>query len=575
MAGGVLTLGSCTDELKDEPVVVPGDAAEDDGMVDVTVSMSLDEVVSRASSNVDGAITDLRDIDLLVYAVRDANDRVLHQYGKGVDDMFKKKDENGKLVLDENGKPIIDTDTYPALKRYHEDDDNNQTLMYVGGDFAGDNMVKFTLRVMRGTVFKLSVWAQSSKCEAYDFNYLSAVKVFYEDPDKIDTDPEKYFINNDVTRDAFCATSKFSIGQVDSDIRMTLTRPFARINVGILQDGLNSGNQQGYSKYKYSQIELAGVANYFNVIENRAWSEKDYQDYQAGKLGQNYNDRIFYDGKGNDEVKDAYRTPKFTTDKVTFRFSEFGPNGFIKIRDYSNWGGSGSYISERTYKSLSMCYVLVPEVKYNEDGSFGDYNENGGATNNAGQEAVKDRDGYTVYLAYNKDTETWSIVKAFDTSGNEVTEEYRRQSITNDPNKKFFIETTDDGKIIRQEFFDEFTRVLEDGTEETLTVTVLIHYNPAKHKWVLISAEDDLGREVPDYKFEDDSNPGDVVYPGTPTEPQVTLTLLSMKLSNEGYTNTLEYDEQHPMSVKRNWRTNLLFDSWRTIDPNYRPTSGY
>lgn len=362
--GSMLTMGltfsSCNDDLRDEPVADQETPAEDDGMVDVTFSLSLDDLkgMSRAvgDEETDGTITDLRDIDLLIYALRDENDKVLYQYGKGVDPRFK--DSEGK----------IDRVKFPAFKHYEEDIDNNQTLMFVGNDEENDKddniqisenswKVSFTLRVMRGTIFKLSVWAQSSKCEAYDFNYLTAVKVFYEDVKTGDL-----FNNNDVTRDAFCATSKFSIGQVDSDIQMTLTRPFACINVGVLNTAVN---QEASNAYPYSQIKLDGVATYFNVIENKAWSQSDYEAYRAGKIGANYNPRIFNDGDPEDALNDYDREPNFTSD-VTFKYSDNTENGLLIVRDHSNWTDT-TKPEKIVYKSLSMCYVLVPETNLKTD----------------------------------------------------------------------------------------------------------------------------------------------------------------------------------------------------------------
>ena len=351
LCAAMLLPGACQDApVESQDIVKPGDK-EDDGMVDVTITLSLKDSESPNSRADDESPSSLftekiKNIDLLVYALRDANDNVLYQYGKGVVD--------ASLL------------SAPALTdgRYNIQADNNQTLMkvtwvkdVVGSDEEVYRMDQtISLRVMRGTVFKLSLWAQSSNSTAYDFNYLSAVKVNYDDA-----------MNNDETRDAFCATSIFSIGQVASDISVTLTRPFAQINVGINTSAITADDSP-YNNYKYSQITLEGVSKYFNVIENKAWSDEDIANWQAGTFGQNYNEHIF-DAEGG---KTGTITP---TTQATFGYNnlpvdEKGQPQTFQIHNYAHWTGSEPEVS--TYKSLSMCYVLVPEPSYimDEDGGF-------------------------------------------------------------------------------------------------------------------------------------------------------------------------------------------------------------
>lgn len=371
LSGSMLMLASCSDDIEINAGKEPG-VPEDDGMVDISLNFILDDFNNRAtrgdgdegeSSSGETVGNYLKDIDLFVYALRDEHDKVLYQYGKGVADEFKKdeKNEKGEDVR------VIDKVSYPALANYVEDEDNNQTLMKVkwtplkdenkqpiNGHYTLEEPI--TLRVMRNTVYKLSCWAQNSQTTAYDFNYLTAVKVNYNNAE-----------NNDTKRDAYCVTSTFSIGQVDSDVKVTLTRPFAQINVGVKIPGEEENTVDRYNEFSQSKIQLEGVATYFNVVENRVWNDKDYKDWEKGTFGKNYNPEIF---------NETDRKPEFQT-VVTFNYKEFDRTP-LEIHDYSDW--TGTEPSTKFYNPLSMCYVLVPESTkdLNDDDSIKD----NGSTNN-------------------------------------------------------------------------------------------------------------------------------------------------------------------------------------------------
>ena len=356
---GFLPLMSCSDDVLDD--IKGGDnvTTEDDGMVDVAIRLNIenfDNLSTRASYEEEEY--DIRAIDLLIYYLLDNHGNVLYQYGKGVSqEDFKIQDG-----VDDDGNPIykIDTETYPALDGYIETLDNNQTLMKVewvsqsadgkGGPYRISKDIK--LRVMRGTKFKLCCWAQSSQSQAYDFNHLTAVKVNYEGA-----------ANNDKERDAFCAASEFSIGQVDTQIAVTLSRPLAQINVGVDVDadfeGDNADNDI-YTTYNQSFIELEGVATYFNVVENKAWSEADYEAFIADEnLQKRYGD-IFDDTKDFSEKENR---PAIFTTTAKFEYANIDPE-VLKVYDYSGLSDTSKDPKEKYYNSLSMCYVLVPEASY-------------------------------------------------------------------------------------------------------------------------------------------------------------------------------------------------------------------
>lgn len=83
-----------------------------------------------------------------------------------------------------------------------------------------------TLSLISGKEYQVAFWAQNSKCTAYNLEDLSAVTVDY-----------KSALNNDETRDAFCKAISFTVGSNNPAEAVTLTRPFAQINVGAQEFG--------------------------------------------------------------------------------------------------------------------------------------------------------------------------------------------------------------------------------------------------------------------------------------------------------------------------------------------------
>lgn len=347
---GLLTLASCNDDLVESPDHEEPSVSEDD-MVDLTLSIGLFDLESAGTRGSEGeegvTLTDekLKNLDLLVYALRDADGNLLYQYGRGLvnpEGYFNPDKENGDA----------------AFKNYSFDTDNNQTLMKATWEKVNVNSQeetyrmkeKITLRVMRGTLYKLSVWVQSKDCGAYDFNNFTVIKANYEGAK-----------NNDENLDAFCATSTFSIGQMNSEITMTLTRPFAQINVGVL---VNESNSSEYEKYQRSQIELENVAKYFNLVDNKVWTQAEIHNYISSL--EKPEDSLF---KGEEDSQGNVKALTNATFLYNDLPTENGKPMTFEVRDFQGWGGGT--ITPTSFYSLSTCYVLVPESVYNMD-------ENGG-----------------------------------------------------------------------------------------------------------------------------------------------------------------------------------------------------
>lgn len=114
-----------------------------------------------------------------------------------------------------------------------------------------------------GQAYTVVFWAQNSQCEAYNTNDLTAITVDYTGAK-----------DNDETRDAFYAYQPFTVlgGETAQELDVTLKRPFAQVNVGMLEKQLN-----GVSYTKSSMTLSGGVNNVFNALTGDA-SGNDDQD---------------------------------------------------------------------------------------------------------------------------------------------------------------------------------------------------------------------------------------------------------------------------------------------------------
>lgn len=214
----------------------------------------------------------------------------------------------------------------------------------------GQNIIKFesgkaevVLTIDTKKTYQIACWAQSSKCNAYDFSDLTKLKVSYVNAS-----------NNDEYRDAFSGTLKFTADTQDPTV--TLYRPFAQINVGTTgADYVRIADSILGFYITQTSIKLSGLAQYLNVLNNEintnnlteatfeykkipAYCYLEIPDNNYDLVGNPRNDvgeeflKVDLDGDG--EFKD-YKTSYPTIDE------------------------DKTYLTE-TFKYLSMCYVLVP-----------------------------------------------------------------------------------------------------------------------------------------------------------------------------------------------------------------------
>lgn len=310
LTGLALLMVGCADDLTG---FENGNQQTDTGgeMVDLTVSVSLDDLFpggTRAED--DDQYGNADKIDMLVYAVRQVNDgkigAILTQYGKGVDASFLNYNETGEIA--------------PALKAMNYDvnaEDHTQTILNIEEDKNDeDGKIHINLRVMRGTTFNLSLWAQSAECTAYNFKNLTALTVDYT---KVDTNEE-----SDIY-DAFSASANFSVGQVNTPIEVKLTRALSQINIGVNDAATDSDDAN-----KFSKIEVAfkDIPTTLDVVNNTVKNE-----------GQK--DHTFsWDLSLNEKSK------TFTVD---------------------NSSEAGQEPTTTKYKYLGMCYVLAPSIRVEDN----------------------------------------------------------------------------------------------------------------------------------------------------------------------------------------------------------------
>lgn len=144
--------------------------------------------------------------------------------------------------------------------------------LYQDGQAVGDQQtmdvasypteVSFT-NLEVGQTYTVVFWAQNSQCEAYNTADLTAITVDYTGAK-----------DNDETRDAFYASKPFTVlgGETSESYDVTLKRPFAQVNVGMLEKQLNGVN------YSNSSMTLSGgVNNVFSALTGQA-SGSDDQD---------------------------------------------------------------------------------------------------------------------------------------------------------------------------------------------------------------------------------------------------------------------------------------------------------
>ena len=144
-------------------------------------------------------------------------------------------------------------------------DGNNATLLKLPGtddnsqftkeDFnpAGDNV---TLTLAKGQTYTAVFWAQNPDCAAYATADLKNVAVNYAG------------LNNDESRDAFFKAETFTVSG-DATINVTLKRPFAQINVGVMADDWEAAVAAG-TEITESKVIVKNASTHINLLTGEA-----------------------------------------------------------------------------------------------------------------------------------------------------------------------------------------------------------------------------------------------------------------------------------------------------------------
>lgn len=203
-------------------------------------------------------------------------------------------------------------------------DVNGNLLTEVGetadGQIVRENIEQFPVEIeiglVRGQVYQIVLWAQSSECSSYNTADLQHVEISYSNA-----------LNNDETRDAFCAVEKFTVVQ-NGARRIVLNRPFAQINLGMTVEDFSTTLYNGINLTK-SAFSISGLATEYNVLTGIA-------------------------------------STQHLTENTVFAANEM-------LSDYLYLGND---TQRKAYKYLSMCYVLVPDPIRQTDvtGMFEDLN---------------------------------------------------------------------------------------------------------------------------------------------------------------------------------------------------------
>lgn len=195
---------------------------------------------------------------------------------------------------------------------------------------------EISLRLIKGQTYQIAFWAQNSNCDAYNVDDLRAVTVNYTG------------VNNDETRDAFFKTEVFTVTS-DMKVSSTLYRPFAQINVGVVDEDWEKAASMQLTK---SEVLLSNAANEINLLTGKV----------SGEATVNYTADLMPVAWEND------------SQKLTVKNIE----------------------GEKEYNYLSMCYILAPDLT----------TDNGAAkttletlefnfSNNNGSKTINLRDGLT------------------------------------------------------------------------------------------------------------------------------------------------------------------------------------
>lgn len=112
--------------------------------------------------------------------------------------------------------------------------------------------------------YNVVFWAQYSDCEIFDTSDLKTVTIDYSKT-----------VNNANNTDAFYNTVSVSMNGENTTENVTLSRPFAQINIGF---------EENYEDYTQSSLNVSGVYSIFNLIDGTVEGHSEDITFEAGNL---------------------------------------------------------------------------------------------------------------------------------------------------------------------------------------------------------------------------------------------------------------------------------------------------
>lgn len=237
----IAMLAACTDNANFDYEQTGNGAENGDNIVSVSVDLQPQRIGTRGDNFSDN-ISSGKYIDILIWAVYEkesnGNLKLLEEFQKSSDALTI----NGVSVTPGKGQVVMEVnkDTWP-----HKD---------------------IRLNVEPDKEYRIVFWAHSSKQnDIFTVTDLSEVKVDYEEA-----------INNDDTRDAFCAHEDFNVNK--KKVEVTLKRVFAQINVGCTGWDYEAAVDLPPHRVKYtdSKITIVGVPQYFDARKQESIIDDDH-----------------------------------------------------------------------------------------------------------------------------------------------------------------------------------------------------------------------------------------------------------------------------------------------------------
>ncbi len=157
-------------------------------------------------------------------------------------------------VYDENGILLNAADdlTTPEVE--------SQVVKVYANGLLGRNE-KVNCKLVKGHTYQILFWAQDNDCTAYNTDNLTNVVVDYND------------VNNSDLRDAFAGYVNLTV-EGDQTVQVTMTRPFAQVNVGTTVADWEAAVKAGVT-IATSKVEMTGVANTINLLTGQVGTAED------------------------------------------------------------------------------------------------------------------------------------------------------------------------------------------------------------------------------------------------------------------------------------------------------------